>query len=72
MATHAVDRVQSTFSLQIPSYLLAPSLNGVSSSVANGEEIRLDGEREQGGHLSSAQHGPREAGKGLPKNSHWQ
>lgn len=64
MAAYIVERVQSTVSLQIPSYLLAQSLNGFSSSVANGEEVSLDGEREQGSHLPSAQHGHGGAGKG--------
>lgn len=40
MAAYIVERVQSTVSLQIPSYLLAQSLNGFSSSVANGEEVK--------------------------------
>lgn len=59
-----VERAKSIFGLQIPSYLLAHILNSFSSSVANGEEGSLDGEREQSSHLSQAQRGHREAGKG--------
>lgn len=59
-----VERAKSIFGLQIPSYLLAHILNSFSSSVANGEEGGLDGEREQSSHLSQAQRGHREAGTG--------
>lgn len=45
-------------------YLLAHILKGFSSSVANGEEVSLAGKRKESSHLSHAQHGYREAGKG--------
>lgn len=56
--------VKLLFSLQIPSYLLAHILISFSSSVANGDEVSLAGERKQSSHLSQAQHGHREAEKG--------
>lgn len=55
---------ESPFILRIPSYWLAPSLNSFSSSVANGEEVSLNGDRKQSSHLPQAQHGHKEAGKG--------
>lgn len=63
-AENVRERAKSIFGLQIPSYLLAHILNSFSSSVANGEEGGLDGEREQSSHLSQAQRGHREAGTG--------
>lgn len=59
-----VERVKSFFSLQISFCLLARILNRFCSSVANGEEVSLAGERKQSSHLSQAQHGHGEAGKG--------
>lgn len=44
--------------------LLARILNSFCSSAANGEEVSLAGERKQSSHLSQAQHGHGEAGKG--------
>lgn len=50
--------------LRLQICLLARILNSFCSSAANGEEVSLAGERKQSSHLSQAQHGHGEAGKG--------
>lgn len=63
---------ESPFILRIPSYWLAPSLNSFSSSVANGEEVSLNGDGNRAAICHRLSMATRKLGRGLPKKSHWQ
>lgn len=63
-----VERIQSIFSPQIPSYLLDHILKGFSSSAANGEEGSLAGEGNRAAICPRPSMAPGRLGRGRPKH----